>query len=58
MPMSIFTLDLRSTQQTRESGARLDHKAAFAGLSGLSFPIMPTCKGILAMIIWICGGNF
>ena len=54
----LFTLDLRSDQQTRKSGATLGDKAAFATMSALSLQIMPTCEGIHAMIIWICGGYF
>ena len=58
VPVYIFTLDLRSDEQTRESGATLDDKAAFASLSALSFPKRLTCEGIHAMIIWICDGTF
>ena len=55
-PMHIFTLDLRFEHQTRKSGVRLDNKAAFARLSALSCPIMPTCERIHAMItllLWL-----
>ena len=54
----IFTLDLRCDQQTFESAAKLDANPAFASVFALSFPIVPTCDGIHALIIWICGGNF
>ena len=52
----MFTLDFRSDQQTRDSGATLDDKA-FASLSALFTTIMPTCEGIHAMILF-CVGNF
>ena len=50
-------IGLSCDQQKCERTAKLDVKAAFASLSALSFPVMPTCK-IHAMIICICGGNF
>ena len=54
--MYIFTLGPANKHVSTE--AKLDVKAAFANLSALWFPVMPTCKGIHAMIISICGGNF
>ena len=44
--MYVFTLDLRSHQQTSEQTAKLDDKAIFASLSALLFPVMPTCEEI------------
>ena len=49
--MYIFILDSRSYQQICERAAKLDVNAVFASLSALSFPVMPTCKGIHAVII-------
>ena len=49
--MYIFIVDLRFYQQKLESGATLDEKAAFASLFDLSYPKMPVCEGVHAMII-------
>ena len=54
--MYASTLGLRSDQQTCECAAKLEVKVAFASLSAFSFQGMPTCEGIHAMTIWICGG--
>ena len=53
-----FTLSQRSDQQTYERAAKLHVKAAFASLSVLSSPAMPTCEGTHSMIIWNCGRIF
>ena len=58
MTIYIFALIFRSDQKQSETGAMLDVKAVFASLSALSFPIMPTCEGIHAIVILICGDNF
>ena len=50
-------LGFRSDQQICERAVKLDDNA-IASPSALSFPEMPTCEGIHAMITWTCGGNF
>ena len=54
MPMHMFTIDLRSDQQTRQRKVKPGDKAAVASLSALSVPIMLTCEGAHAMILWFC----
>ena len=45
----ISTLGFRSDQHTCEREAKLDVNGAFASLSDLSFPEMPTCEGVQAI---------
>ena len=56
---ALFTSDIRPDTKTCKIGDNLDDKVACAGLFALSFPTIPTCEGIHAMIIdTSCNGHF